>query len=61
MDKEKKLSIQDQIFNLQDCLNLLKHEKTMLVERMEKLEENLNICAKELEKIKQSYIHGTSQ
>lgn len=54
---EKELSIQDQIFNLQDCLNLLQHEKIYLKQRMEKLEENLIICAKELENIKQSYLY----
>lgn len=55
--EKKELSIQDQIFNLQDCLNLLQHEKIYLKQRMEKLEENLKICAKKLEKIKQSYIY----
>lgn len=56
--KKDVLSVQDQIFNLQDNLNLLKYEKTYLKQRMEKLEENLNILTEELEKIKQSYIHS---
>lgn len=50
---EKELSIQDQIFNLQDCLNLLQHEKIYLKQRMEKLEENLSDCTQQLKNIKQ--------
>ena len=52
------LFVQDQIYNLQDCLNLLKHEKTYLKQRMTKLEENLSDCTEQLKNIKQSYIHS---
>jgi len=60
MEKEKVLSIQDQLYNLLDSLNLLKHEKIYLKRRMEKLEENLSYCSKELENIKQSYLYNSN-